>query len=200
MTIREERFISVVIPNRNGAATVGQCLEAAFASDYGRFEVVVVDDASEDASVEIIRAFPCRLVRLDRHGGVSRARNAGALVVLGTATPSLEAWWNAKKSKFQVHVLTRRFGDTRAPRLHVVDLRRDRLAHVGTELGPVALVTAELASQGRPPCSKACSWRSVRGWRPVTFFLAVSQTWRVLVKLGGREPSGPAEKNRGRLR
>lgn len=83
MTIREERFISIVIPNRNGAATVGQCLKAAFASDYGRFEVVVVDDASEDASVEIIWAFPCRLVRLDRHGGVSRARNAGAQAAFG---------------------------------------------------------------------------------------------------------------------
>jgi len=76
--MREERFISIVIPNRNGAATIGQCLTAAFASDYGRFEVVVVDDGSGDASLEIIEAFPCKLVRLDGHGGVSRARNAGA--------------------------------------------------------------------------------------------------------------------------
>ncbi|MBM3286841.1 MAG: primosomal protein N' [Candidatus Eisenbacteria bacterium] len=60
-----------------------------------------------------------------RDVAIVRARNAGALAVLGTATPSLEAWWNAKKSKFQVHVLTRRFGDTRPPKLHVVDLRRD---------------------------------------------------------------------------
>ncbi len=74
----EERFISVVIPNRNGAATIGRCLNAAFASDYGRFEVVVVDDGSEDSSIEVIRAFPCKLVRLERHGGVSKARNAGA--------------------------------------------------------------------------------------------------------------------------
>lgn len=73
-----ERFISIVIPNRNGAATLGACLRAAFASCYGRFEVVVCDDASEDASVEIARAFPCRLVRLSQRGGVSKARNAAA--------------------------------------------------------------------------------------------------------------------------
>jgi glycosyltransferase involved in cell wall biosynthesis len=73
-----ERPISVVIPNRNGAATIGRCLGAALASDYGRFEVVVVDDASEDGSAEIVERFPCKLVRLGRHGGVSRARNAGA--------------------------------------------------------------------------------------------------------------------------
>ncbi|HET6922047.1 MAG TPA: glycosyltransferase [Anaeromyxobacteraceae bacterium] len=79
----EERFISVVIPNRNGADTIGRCLGAALASDYGRFEVVVVDDGSEDASVEIIRGFPCRLVRLASRGGVSRARNAGARAASG---------------------------------------------------------------------------------------------------------------------
>jgi GT2 family glycosyltransferase len=78
-----ERLISVVVPNRNGAATIGWCLSAAFASDYPRFEVVVVDDASEDGSVEAIRAFPCRLVRLAGHGGVSRARNAGARAATG---------------------------------------------------------------------------------------------------------------------
>jgi len=79
----EERLISVVIPNRNGAATIGRCLAAALASDYPRFEVVVVDDASEDASVGIIEAFPCKLVRLGEHQGVSRARNAGARASAG---------------------------------------------------------------------------------------------------------------------
>ncbi len=74
----ERRLISIVIPNRNGAAVIGECLRAAFASDHPRFEVVVVDDASEDASIDVIGKFPCKLVRLDGHGGVSKARNAGA--------------------------------------------------------------------------------------------------------------------------
>ncbi len=74
----ERRLISIVIPNRNGAAVVGECLRAAFASSYPRFEVVVVDDASEDGSIDVIQGFPCKLVRLEGHGGVSKARNAGA--------------------------------------------------------------------------------------------------------------------------
>ena len=82
-TAPAERFISVVIPNRNGAATIGQCLAAALRSDYGRYEVVVVDDGSQDASAEIARGFACRLVRLPRRGGVSRARNAGARAARG---------------------------------------------------------------------------------------------------------------------
>jgi GT2 family glycosyltransferase len=70
--------ISLIIPNRNGAATLARCLQAALASRYPRFEVIVVDDASADDSVDVIRRYPCRLVQLDRHGGASRARNAGA--------------------------------------------------------------------------------------------------------------------------
>ncbi len=71
-------FISIIIPNRNGEATIGLCLEAAFASDYERFEVIVVDDCSGDESAEAIGRFPCTLIRLDRHRGAAAARNAGA--------------------------------------------------------------------------------------------------------------------------
>jgi glycosyltransferase involved in cell wall biosynthesis len=71
-------FISVIIPNRNGEATIGQCLEAAFSSSYEPFEVIVVDDGSDDHSIEIIERFPCALVRLEKHSGASTARNIGA--------------------------------------------------------------------------------------------------------------------------
>lgn len=71
-------FISVVIPNHNGAKTIGLCLNAAFASQYDNFEVVVVDDCSSDNSISIIEKYPCRLFRLKEQGGASRARNTGA--------------------------------------------------------------------------------------------------------------------------
>ncbi|TAL24620.1 MAG: glycosyltransferase, partial [Nitrospirae bacterium] len=59
------KLISVIIPNYNGEATIGKCLEAVFSSEYDKFEVVVVDDCSNDNSVEIIKRFPCRLISLD---------------------------------------------------------------------------------------------------------------------------------------
>lgn len=71
-------FISVVIPNYNGRATIASCLEAALASRYDRFEVIVVDDGSTDDSVSIIERFPCRLVCLGRNRGPAAARNEGA--------------------------------------------------------------------------------------------------------------------------
>lgn len=77
-TDTRHRLVSVVIPNRNGAATIGLCLESALACRHPNFEVVVVDDASTDGSVAQIERFACRLIRLHRHCGAARARNAGA--------------------------------------------------------------------------------------------------------------------------
>jgi glycosyltransferase involved in cell wall biosynthesis len=71
-------FVSVIIPNYNGGTTLRKCLEAAFSSRHSKFEVIVVDDCSTDNSLEIIKRFPCKLVRLDRRSGASRARNTGA--------------------------------------------------------------------------------------------------------------------------
>jgi glycosyltransferase involved in cell wall biosynthesis len=74
-----EKRISIVIPNYNKADTISQCLDAAFSSDYGNYEVIVVDDHSDDNSVDIVKKYPCKLIRLDKQSGTSSARNAGAL-------------------------------------------------------------------------------------------------------------------------
>jgi glycosyltransferase involved in cell wall biosynthesis len=71
-------LISVIIPVRNGSATIGKCLEAVYSSEYENFEVIVVDDNSEDDSVGIIKRHPCKLVRLEKHSGAAEARDRGA--------------------------------------------------------------------------------------------------------------------------
>ncbi|MCX7168958.1 MAG: glycosyltransferase [Proteobacteria bacterium] len=71
-------LVSVIIPNRNGAATIGKCLEAARKSSYGCVELIVVDDHSTDDSVQMIEQHACTLVRLERHSGAAVARNVGA--------------------------------------------------------------------------------------------------------------------------
>jgi len=71
-------MISIIIPMRNAEATIGKCLAATFSLVDARYEVIVVDDASEDASVARIRDHPCKLVRLGVHSGAAKARNIGA--------------------------------------------------------------------------------------------------------------------------
>jgi primosomal protein N' (replication factor Y) len=54
---------------------------------------------------------------------VMRARANGAVCVLGSATPSLESWHNARSGKFHHLKLPERVGGARLPEVRVVDLR-----------------------------------------------------------------------------
>ncbi len=76
--------LSVVVPVRNGERTIGRCLDALFGSTHPSFEVVVADDHSCDGTGDIVRRYPCRLVRLpDGRQGAAAARNAGAAAACG---------------------------------------------------------------------------------------------------------------------
>ena len=54
-----------------------------------------------------------------------RARRADAVVLLGSATPSLETSVNARSGKYGTLVLPRRVDDRPLPRVEVVDMRRE---------------------------------------------------------------------------
>lgn len=69
---------SVVIPNRNGGRTLGDCLEAVFRAGGEGLEVIVADDASDDDSIEVASRFPARVIRHESCRGASAARNSGA--------------------------------------------------------------------------------------------------------------------------
>lgn len=79
-----KNIVSVIIPNYNGAATIGKCLASVLASHYDNFEVIVVDDASQDDSIAVIEQYPCQLLRLAQNGGAALARNWGAQRAHGT--------------------------------------------------------------------------------------------------------------------
>jgi primosomal protein N' (replication factor Y) (superfamily II helicase) len=59
-----------------------------------------------------------------REVAIMRAREEGAVVVLGSATPSLESWLNAASGKFTLLTLPDRVGGGRLPAVEVIDLRR----------------------------------------------------------------------------
>ena len=61
-----------------------------------------------------------------REVAIVRARAEGAVVVLGSATPSLESWTNATSGKFELLTLPDRAGGARLPNVHIVDLRKDK--------------------------------------------------------------------------
>ena len=58
-----------------------------------------------------------------RDVAVMRAKRAGATVVLGSATPSLESYFNAKKSKYALIELPDRVEQRPLPEVEIVDMR-----------------------------------------------------------------------------
>ncbi|MBC7287595.1 MAG: glycosyltransferase family 2 protein [Armatimonadetes bacterium] len=73
--------VSVIIPAYNAAATIQRALRSVAAQTYPRVaEVIVVDDCSTDGTAEAAAEsaiFNLRVVRRDRQGGASAARNDG---------------------------------------------------------------------------------------------------------------------------
>lgn len=76
--------VSVVIPCYNCAATIRRAVESVAAQTLRPAEVILVDDASSDATREVLSALQhafgagwIKVVSLSDNGGAARARNAG---------------------------------------------------------------------------------------------------------------------------
>jgi primosomal protein N' (replication factor Y) len=70
-----------------------------------------------------------------REVAIVRARNEGAVVVLGSATPSLESWTNAGAGKYALLELPERVGAGTLPKIDVIDRRQAHAARVAVGLG-----------------------------------------------------------------
>jgi glycosyltransferase involved in cell wall biosynthesis len=83
--------ISVVIPAYNEVATIGACLSSLARQDYvGNVEVLVVDNASTDATAETARAFGARVIS-EPVRGVCFARQRGTAAASGHIVVSSDA-------------------------------------------------------------------------------------------------------------
>ena len=94
-------LISVIIPNWNGAPHLPGCLIALRGQTFRDFEILVVDNASQDSSLELLARdyAEARVIRLDRNYGFAGACNAGLregrgefLALLNTDTEAAPDW------------------------------------------------------------------------------------------------------------
>ncbi|HMF88435.1 MAG TPA: primosomal protein N' [Gemmatimonadaceae bacterium] len=72
-----------------------------------------------------------------REVAIVRARNEGAVTVLGSATPSLESWANATTGKFTLLTLPDRVGGGKLPDIQVIDLRKLATEYSGMAQGGI---------------------------------------------------------------
>jgi predicted AlkP superfamily phosphohydrolase/phosphomutase len=86
--------VSIIIPTWNRASQVLHAVESALRQTWHNVEVIVVDDASDDDSVDVLRAVSDdRLVLLDstRRAGAAAARNRGLEVATGDYVTYLDS-------------------------------------------------------------------------------------------------------------
>jgi primosomal protein N' (replication factor Y) len=91
-----------------------------------------------------------------REVAIVRARNEGAVVVLGSATPSLESWTNATAGKYQRLSLPDRVGGGQLPAVEIVNMRRAPRRESQAPPDPFTLVVSD-------PLAAALADRIARG-------------------------------------
>lgn len=76
----EKEKISVVIPTYNRARLIESSVKSVLSQTYGNLEIIVVDDASTDNTLEIVKAISdsrVTYIRLEKNSGACAARNKG---------------------------------------------------------------------------------------------------------------------------
>jgi len=78
-------LVSVLIVNWNGKHHLGECLGSLFAQDFRSFEVIMVDNASQDGSVDYVREhFPeVKIKVLPENRGFAGGNNEGIRISSG---------------------------------------------------------------------------------------------------------------------
>ncbi|MDB4798524.1 primosomal protein N' [Verrucomicrobia bacterium] len=69
-----------------------------------------------------------------RDVGIVRAQREGAVVVLGTATPSMETYYNAKRGKYELLEMASRVDTKTLPLVRVVDMRLEARKEKGVPI------------------------------------------------------------------
>src|SRR5579884_4134387 len=85
--------ISVVTVCRNSAGTIGRALDSFFTQTHGDKELVVVDGASTDGTLEIVRSFAAEGVTVisEPDRGLYDAMNKGLRLFTGEAVGFLNS-------------------------------------------------------------------------------------------------------------
>lgn len=97
-------LVSIITPTYNAERTIASCIESVMAQTYQDWELLITDDCSQDATVDIIRRYAAadsriRLFCQNENGGAGKARNNSIAEARGRYIAFLDAddrWMPAK--------------------------------------------------------------------------------------------------------
>lgn len=87
--------ISIIVPMYNASKTFDRCIGSILNQTYKNFELILVNDASTDNTLELANkcaSYDDRVIVIDNpHGGVSKTRNKGISVATGDYIQFIDA-------------------------------------------------------------------------------------------------------------
>ena len=102
-------LFSIIIPMYNTESTLDRCLSSILKQQYQDFQVILVDDGSEDGSLSIAHSYAQRddrfFVASSCHGGAGAARNKGLAYASGDYILFMDAddCWISDRLLMQLH-------------------------------------------------------------------------------------------------
>ncbi|MFQ5543387.1 MAG: glycosyltransferase family 2 protein [Nitrospiria bacterium] len=101
--------ISVIIPTFNRTHTLSRALDSIFKQAYAIHEIIVVDDGSQDAALDVQSKYPRVKFIQQSHLGVSAARNRGIRAATGDWIALLDSddTWSPRKLSRQTDAIVR---------------------------------------------------------------------------------------------
>jgi glycosyltransferase involved in cell wall biosynthesis len=104
--------VSVIIPAYNAARTIGATVDSVLVQSFTDFELLVIDDGSEDDTADLVAAVddPRLTCVRTENGGVSVARNRGLELATGSYVAFLDAddAWRPAKLERQHRAISER--------------------------------------------------------------------------------------------
>ncbi len=154
---------------RRGAARVVAGTRSAVFAPVSDLALVIVDEEQDSSyKQEETPRYHARDV------AVMRAKMAGAVVVLGSATPSLESYYNAKRNKYALVELPDRVEKRPLPEVEIIDMRQEF-----QETGQEQVISRKLAEEIRERLEKkeqVMVLLNRRGYSPVVLCRACGKT------------------------
>jgi primosomal protein N' (replication factor Y) len=154
---------------RRGEARVVAGTRSAVFAPVSDLALIIVDEEQDSSyKQEETPRYHARDV------AVMRAKMAGAVVVLGSATPSLESYYNAKKNKYALVELRDRVENRPLPEVEIVDMRQEF-----QETGQEQVISRKLAAEIRERLDKkeqVMVLLNRRGYSPVVLCRACGKT------------------------
>ena len=150
MDRRKSGLVSIVVPVYNAGPFIAETIYSVQAQTYRAWELLLVDDCSQDNSREIIRQ-ECakderlRLVVQEENGGTAKARNRGVQEACGQYLCFLDAddLWLPEKLETQLEQL-RKIQETMNPRAGFVFMGYEFADASGKGLGKVVHVPEQI--------------------------------------------------------